>query len=367
MSESSKQEVSSTVNPPDFLTSYWKRGLYAAFMAIMALLDFLFVEFLTPDWQSGRSQDYIALFLSHRASLLVFPLILYSFVCFVLFMDDQEKYLGMFIVRFGIYTGAFLALQYSLLTILLTYNTSKSSTLLLILVYVSPLILKIVGQWISRKVSPVLIRNILIGIILVGMLVVMIVSGDVTAPFFAPLVFVGFGAPFWSFLISGQTALWLLKNYESNLTILRGFGIATWVAAYIGALRFDILKMYELYAALPTEPPDCYIATAAANGHSRFVRSRTVHLRNGSLMQINSQLQHFKSVEIALMAAFPKIHYFIRKIYDVVGKNLAAYIQNPLLADVAFLILLPVEWVSFHILKLFVPEIEMIAKKIYHS
>jgi hypothetical protein len=185
--------------------------------------------------------------------------------------------------------------------------------------------------------------------------------------FFFGLALVGFAAPFWSFLISGQTALWLLKKYEAKLTIFRGLGILAWLAAYIGALRFDILKMYELYAALPPQPPDCYIATAAAKGHPGVVKSKLVHLKNGKSMPVNSQLQHFKSVEIALIAVCPSLHDLIRKFYDVVGKKLAVYIKNPLLADVAFLLLFPVEWVSFRLLKIFIPEIEVISKKIYHS
>lgn len=364
MSESIQEHMSDTSNSPIFLRSFWKRRLYGAFIVIMTFLDFRYIEYLKPDWQSGDIQDYLALFLSPEASLFFFPLILYSIFCFLLLMENQEQYAGNFFIRLGIYTGAFLALQYSLLIIVYIYRASWFPMLLLILLYASPWILGKVHLWLSRKLSALLIRNLAIGIVLVILLTTIVLTRD---PIFGVLLFCGFAAPFWSFLISGQTALWLFKNYESKVTISRTFGIATWIVAYIGALRFDILKMYELYAALPPTPPDCYIATAAAKGHSRFVRSRIVHLRNGGLMQVNVQLQHFKSVEIALMAAFPKIHYFVRKIYDVAGRKLALHIQNPLLADVAFLLLLPVEWVSFRLLKLFIPEIEVISKKIYYS
>lgn len=365
MSEVIQEHMPGESNSPIFLRSFWKRRLYGAFMVIMTFLDFRYIEYLKPDWQSGRLQDYAALFLSAEASLLFFPLILYSIGCFLLLMENQEQYAGKFFIRLGIYSGMFLALQYSLLVFLYVYDTSESSSiLLLILVYVSPLILKKAHQWLSRKLSAVLVRNLAVGI---AILIVSITILFTREPLFVLLIFLGFGVPFWSFLISGQTALWLFRNYETKVNLFRSLGFGAWIVAYVGALRFDTLKMYELYAALPTEPPNCYIATAAAQGHPRLVRSRVVHLRNGDLMQVNSQLQHFKSVEIALMAISPKLHSLVRKVYDVIGKKLAAYIQNPLLADVAFLFLLPVEWILFRMLKIFVPEIETISKKIYHS
>ena len=88
------------------------------------------------------------------------------------------------------------------------------------------------------------------------------------------LVALTMAAPFWSLLLAVQASIWLIKNFETKVTLPRGLGLTAWAAAYIAAWRFDILKMYELYAALPpTPPPDCYIASAAARGHPRFVRS----------------------------------------------------------------------------------------------
>jgi hypothetical protein len=159
----------------------------------------------------------------------------------------------------------------------------------------------------------------------------------------------------------------LLKHHESKFTILRGLGIFAWLAAYAYALRFNILKMYELYAALPPQPPDCYIATAAAKGHPGIVGSQSVQLENGKSMRVNRQLQRLKAAEIAIMAVTPTGHRWMRFVYDVLGKKLAAHIQNPLLADVAFLLLIPVEWISFFVLKLFIPEIQTISDRMYRS
>ncbi len=84
-------------------------------------------------------------------------------------------------------------------------------------------------------------------------------------------------------------------------------------------------------------------------------------------MQVNPQLQRLKCVELALLAISPNLHKFIRRIYDVLGRKLAARINNPILADIAFLILVPVEWISFLVLKLIIPNVQSISKKMYHS
>jgi hypothetical protein len=185
-------------------------------------------------------------------------------------------------------------------------------------------------------------------------------------PWYFLLVILTAAAPFWSLLISGQAAIWLLKNHETKFTVYRGFGLAVWLAVYMAAWRFDILKMFALYAALPPQPPpDCYIATAAANGHPRFVRSRSVRRVDGKSMRVNKQLQILKCAELVLMAIYPQVHKLLRNIYDVVGKSLARKIQNPFMADMAYLLLKPCEWLAGMILKLVIPEIDLIASKMY--
>lgn len=82
-------------------------------------------------------------------------------------------------------------------------------------------------------------------------------------------------------------------------------------------------------------------------------------------MQVNEQLQRLKCAELALMAVQPSLHRWIRKIYDVAGRRLARRIQNPFLADAAYLLLKPWEWSAGLVLKIIVPEIDSLAKKMY--
>jgi hypothetical protein len=90
-------------------------------------------------------------------------------------------------------------------------------------------------------------------------------------------------------------------------------------------------------------------------------------MKNGECFTVNKQLQRLKCFELAMIVFSPGLHGLARRIYDVVGKKLAVRIKNPYLADIAFLILIPVEWISFLSLKFFIPEIESFSKKIYHS
>jgi hypothetical protein len=352
-----------TSDPKAFPLSFGQRLTYGIFMVAAPLMDFTFVGIMKPEWQSGKSSDFIHIFLLPEASFVFFPLLAYSVISYILFLVDTDRFVKSFIVRFGIYTGAFLALHYSILTIFALDVLPTS--LLIILLYFSPIIVTRVYRWLTSKWNAELVGYIGLGIGLVILFASMIALDSPALPFLFLVYFLGFAAPFWTFLLAVQAMHWLIKNHEDKFTISRGLGLIAWLASYVYALRFNILKMYELYAALPPEPPNCYIATAAAQGHPRFVRSSSVETKCGKHLRINRQLQRLKCFELALMVLSPSLHGFVRTVYDVVGKRLAARIKNPYLADIAYLLLVPAEWISFLALKLFMPEVETISKKIY--
>jgi hypothetical protein len=343
--------------------SFGQRLVYGIFIVAAPIINFTFIGVMKPEWQSGKFSDYINLFLLPEASFVFFPLLAYSIISYILLLRDTDRFARLFIVRFGIYTGTFLALQYSILTIF-ALDVSPSS-ILVVLLYFSPIIVTRVSRWLTSKWNAALVGYIALGIGLVILFASMIFMNNPAAPFFALALFLGIASPFWAFLIAGQAALWLIKNHEDRFTITRGLGLIAWLASYAYALRLNTLKMYELYTALPTQPPDCYIATAAAKGHPRIVRSSVVELKSGKHLRINQQLQRLKCFELTLMVLSPRLHGFVRRIYDVIGKKLAAQIKNPYLADVAYLLLVPAEWILFTVLKFFVPEIETISRKIY--
>jgi hypothetical protein len=320
---------------------------------------------LKPEWQSGKFSDYLALLLTPEASLVFLFLLAYSIICYLLLLIAPARFSHLFFIRFGIYTGVLLAFQYSILAGLFLVKDSSVNLFVLSLLWIFPVVYWIVyrwavGRWTARKVNKFLFM-----LVLAALLLIVILTLVERSALLGVLMVVTITAPFWSFLIALRAALWLFKNYETRLTLPRGLGLTAWLAAYAAAWRFDILKMYELYAALPKEPPNCYIATAAARGHPRFVQSWTVQRADGKSMQVNRQLQWLKCAELALMAVQPRLHSLLRRVYDVIGKRLARSIQIPLLADTAYLLLKPWEWFAGLVLKTIVPEIDSISKKMY--
>ena len=347
-----------------FPNVWWGRVLYGIYITVLPILAFWATEVFKPEWQSGELSDYIILFLFPEASLVFFLLLAYSIICYLLLLIAPTRYSQLFFIRFGIYTGFLLALQYSILSGLFFFNSSFDPSF--ILLWISPIVFGVVyrwaiGKWNARAVAVFLILFV-VGSFLISAL---IVPEPLTIPVFL-LIALTLAAPFWSFLLALRAAIWLFKNNEMKLGLPQRLGMTAWIAAYIAAWRFDILKMYELYAVLPpTPPPDCYIATAAAHGHPQFVHAWTIQHGDGKSMQVNTQLQCLKCAELALLAIHPRFHRSFRKIYDVMGKPLARRIQNPFIADMAYLLLRPWEWLAGLILKTIVPEIDSISKKLY--
>jgi hypothetical protein len=142
----------------------------------------------------------------------------------------------------------------------------------------------------------------------------------------------------------------------------------TWLASYAVAWKWSITNAVALYAALPTAAPGCYIATAAASGHTKFVGSAPVRTADGSTFPANLQLRRLKCVELAVASICPVGHRFIRRIYDRIGPPLARLIApHPLLADLAFAILKPLELLTFGLLITCAPEVRLKMNGLYRG
>jgi hypothetical protein len=359
--EETIQEQSGETNIPPLLDRTWKRILFGLFIVAAPIFNFSLIELLKPEWQDGRFASYLYLFLLPEASWGFFPLLLYAVLCYLLLLWNSEQFADSIIIRLGIYGGTLLALQYSILSFITTFSPSPV-VLAVLLAYFAPLILPKLYSWLRPQLDKLFKRYRLAMIIIILIIIALMLWG-----FFFVLAIFGIASPFWSFLVALQASRWLLKHYETKFSFTKGLGVLTWLSAYAFALRFNILKMFELYNALPTEPPNCYIATAAANGHPNFVGSREVKLASGKSMRVNRQLQRLKALEIALMGVSGSGHRMMRRIYDVIGKWLAKRIQNPILADLAYLILVPIELLSFFVLQSIIPEIQTLTERLYRS
>jgi len=348
---------------PRFPVNEWWRVLYGLFVIALPAFSFWAIQVLKPEWQSGELDAYLALFLQSEASIFFLLLLTYSIACYILLLINPDGYSSLFVVRFGVYTGVLLALQYSV--ILFLYLIDNKYSFAIVLLWLFPIYFPKSYRWAVSKWDTRRVLSSLGILVLIAVLIAVAYYREPFLPLFLAFVALIIAAPFWSFLIASQAAIWLFKNYETMVTLPRGLGVTAWLAAYAVAWRYDILKMYELYAKLPTAPPNCYIATAAAHGHPKLVRSWAVQLANGKSMRANNQLQILKCAELALMAIAPRLHKLLRTIYDVIGKSLAQKIQNPFLADVAYLMLKPFEWIAKFCLRLIIGDVKSISIGLY--
>jgi hypothetical protein len=354
-------EIQETPISLPFPAAWWVRILYGLFVTAIPAFSFSIIHALEPEWQNGELSSYVILSLYPEASVFFILLLIYSIVSYWFLLIQPVQYSRSFIVRFGIYMGMILALQYSITLLAYAFD---SSAIILVLVWIFPIVISWIYRLASRKWDERYVKWVFISLAVATFLIGTIAFIQ-AFPFWILVGLVAAG-PFWSLLLAIQAAIWLLKNHETKFTFYHGLGLAVWLGTYIAAWRFDILKMFELYAALPPQPPpDCYIATAAAQGHPQFVRSHMIHRVDGKSVQVNGQLQVLKCAELTLLAINPRLHTVLRRIYDVVGKPLARKIQNPFMADIAYLALKPGEWLARLILKILIPNIDLIAKEIY--
>ncbi len=359
-------DVTPLVSAP-FPKSRWGKLLYGLFIIAMPVIAFWATELFKPEWQSGEFSAYLILLLFPEASLLFLVLLAYSIVCYCLLLLDADRYAQMYIVRFGVYTGILLALQYNVLSALFLFNDSFSwDSLYVIGLWLSPLFSPRIYHSLANKWGAKAVNTTLLILAIMIFIASALVMRSLQSPLVFALVVLTVAAPFWSLWMALQASIWLFKMYGFKLTPSRGVGLAAWIAGYAAAWRFDILKMYELYAALPPQPPpDCYIATAAAQGHPQVVGSWLVRRGTGETIRVNRQLQILKCAELALMAVQPRFHIAFRRVYDMVGKPLAKRMRNPFLGDVAYLLLKPCDGLARFILRMIVPEIDSIVNKMY--
>jgi hypothetical protein len=263
------------------------------------------------------------------------------------------------------YTGVLLALHFSVLSGRYFFNPNLSF-LWLVLLWSLPIVTTRAYAWAVSRWDTKKVNQALTVVLSIAALTIAAISKDLAAPFYLSLAAITIAAPFWSFLLFYRVAIWFLRNYETKITLLRGLGFTAWMGAYVVAWRVAILKMYELYAALPPEPPpDCYIATAAAQGHPQFVGSNVILRADGTPLTVNRQLQILKFAELALMAMLPRLHKALRSVYDVIGQPLARKIKNPYLADFAYLLLSPFEVFAAFILRRVIPQFDELARQLY--
>lgn len=345
------------------------RLLYALVAIVLPVPCFLLADGLRPEWQSGRLADYAALLLGTSITFFFAPFLAYAALCLALLLIAPQRFARSLAVRLGIYGGFLLALQYAVLVAL---SLSEAGPLLpvgaaLALCAAPPGLVWIYRQ-IERRLGEKATRLIVFGLVcasvVLGGLASLLSGGGGLIIALALLVA---GLPFWCLDIAAIVSFRLIRDYERqrDLSAWHIVGPLAWLGAYGVAWRMAVARMLEAYAALPTHPPECYIATAAARGHPRLVHSWPAAAQDGRYFRANRQLQRLKCAELALRAAWPAGHRRLRRAYDTLGPRLARRLRCPLLADGAYLLLKPVEWAAWAALRALLPDVGRIANRLY--
>lgn len=168
------------------------------------------------------------------------------------------------------------------------------------------------------------------------------------------------------YTLSNIVKLWIdLRSEKVTSKNIVLTALAPSTVMTVAGWQLSLMLSLEKYNTLPQTPPDCYIATAATKGHATFVGSRSYTLPNKKTISVNRQLQMGKLFELYLQARYPLFHKRFRKIYDLVGPELVPLLKNPFMADCAWLLLKPFEWIARVILFCNLKDYTELEKKVY--
>jgi hypothetical protein len=304
-----------------------------------------------PEWQSGDWSDYVGILLAGQASWPMFGLIAYPMASMGLLLMNRRRFSGWFAVRLGIYSGVAIAALYELVMIL---STGYLALIISGVAFVGVVVPVTAMWWLIRRIGlkwVLLTLGMLAMLALIVWAVVVTVSSfrfssmSVLAPaFLAWFITLGAG-PLVAMCGLIVMTWWLLRNAYPASAATRITGGLAWLVSFGGSAWATAAAAMHHYQSLPTTPPShCYIASSAARGHRRFVRTGLVRCADGRTFPVNDQLRILKAGEIAIRAVAPRLHAAMRNVYDAVGPFLAARLSSAFAADVAYVLLKCVEW-----------------------
>jgi len=341
---------------------WWPWPQRVVLLAVGVLLPavwFFFARDRGPSWQSGSLSDYADILLSWKPALPFWPFLLYSMTCFTLVVVRPERFVGYAAVRAGVYTGVWLAVHYFCVLALVMGSGGIVAIMIAAAfgISVSVLAFWAIGALCYRYGD----NRVFAAFLVVGVFMLPLCA------FVAVFSFVC--ATPWAVLAYTAVAVRLVADRASNrfqFSLAWLLGLVTWFAAYLGAWRLAIQITLAEYAKLPTEaPPDCYVATAAARGHRRWVRAEPCRTAAGQSYLANDQMRRLKALELILARLCPPVHRACRGVYDRLGPVAARLLVHPLLADAAYAALKPAEWAAWAALRLLLPKADRSVGRLY--
>ena len=328
-----------------------------------------------PGWQSGRLSDYAELFLSGRVTTVFLPLLLFA-VSGLLVATWSPQRRDRWWVRLAVASGVPLSMQYHLAVFfIMLAEGSEWLTALAVALVACPfiLVLSLAIRWLFVRLGA---RWFGFGVgVLYLISVVISISVSSSDPLMTPALsacsmalFVTLtSAPCWCLAVYFRLSRELYQARDAqdrHRLVMLGLG-ASWLITWAVTWREGLRQLLLRYAELPTEPPDCFLATAASRGHPWLVGARPARAGGGQTFPATPQLRRFKAAELLLAGLAPEIHRRLRRAYDVVGRRLARRLNHPLAADLAWLALKPIELGAALILMLATRDSEHAIQRIW--
>ena len=297
-------------------------------------------------WQSGNLVHHVQVILRAPAIFAFFPLLAISFFsigvwCF------KPGWSNKILIRIGLYTGVLMSLTF---VVLLFYTTVLYSQFFAVIAAPTIALVVFVGGKIIRKqfsIAYLMIMTACVAVVLCVMPLVFETRAITGFFFISCLVLVGASPTlgFITFLRASIAANFIdrkigTENNPGSVTklLIAPFG---WLISYVVSWKVALGIEAVEYAKLPLTDPNCYVSSAAAHGHRRFVQS---HRPNQNFGLVNQQMKRVKFLEFALVALAPRLHKTVRSVYNRIGPVLASVCRSSVwFADATFILLKPVE------------------------
>ncbi len=309
------------------------------------------------EWQSGLIREYAGLLLDRPGTLRFLPLVAYSWLSMLLFAWAPKRFAPSWLVRLGLFAGILIAAQYIALFAAHLFARHHLGELLqgLVAASVAELILlaSIRGfdwsrsRWGARRLFYGI--AILLGLTwLSGSLAMAARSQGLQEVILGPPAIAGIGLLLTQLVLAPVFALDAYYRAARSSHRMAAFRLPPikaqilWLLAWLVSWRQAFVAMLEAYADLPPSP-DCFVATAAARGHSRWVGAWHQPSEEGGSFTLTRQMQDLKGLELLLSSFSPGLHRPLRRLYDRFGPRFADRLRSPFLADLAWLLLLPMQ------------------------
>lgn len=349
--------------------------LAGVFFPGLLLLYSSFSGFFVPEWQTGLWLDFGLMILNGMSLAAFAPLLIYSAFSLACVIAAPGLFAPYRVVRFGVYSGMMTIGPIAVLVGLWIVSNSAQTTLGPLVALLVALNMACFVWLLSGPLRRPWGRALLLlasFVLLLELLVVAVASGGIGGDllFVMPIVqtFVLLCSLPWVSTVVFARYGWSLHaryGHSWQLRLIDLLGITTWAAGYMAAWRLAYHEALEHYSRLPSSPPTCYIATAAAHGHRRFVGAQERLAEDGTPRMVNQQFARLKAAELALLVLSPKLHRAVRAVYDRLGPPIARRLANRWLADAAYLSLKPAEWCATWILRRGVPDIDARAARLF--